>query len=128
RGADLLLGALAFGDVAVDRHETAARYRIAAYLDNAPIGPRALEAQLLVSRFEPPAEFRRDALGTEFATFGEEADVVGISRTLGQERVGQIEDSLEIEVPCREALFTVEHRHTVAHIVECDAHLSLALA
>src|SRR5712671_3388123 len=85
RRADLLLGALALGDVAVDRHETAARHRIAAYLDNAPIGPHPFETQLLVGSLEPSAELRRDALGAEFAALGEEADVVGIARTLGQE-------------------------------------------
>ncbi len=128
RRADLLLRALAFGDVAVDRHETAARYGIAAYLDNAPVGPRALEAQLLISLSKAAAEFRRDALGAEFAALGEEVDVVGIARPLRQQRVGQIEDPLEIQVPRRKVLLAVEHRHTVAHIVERDAQLGLALA
>jgi hypothetical protein len=128
RRADLGLGALALGDVAVDRDEPAARYRIAAYLDNAPVGPRALEAQLLVGRFEPSAQFRRDALGAEFAALGKKADVVGIARPLDQQRVGQVEDPLEIEVPRREVLLAVEHRHTVAHVVEGDPQLGLALA
>src|SRR4029077_6342888 len=84
RRVDLQFRALALGDVAVNRHETAARYRVAAYLDNAPVGPRALEAQLLVGRFEPSADFRRDALGAEFAALGQEADVVGVARPLYQ--------------------------------------------
>ena len=128
RRADLLLDVLAFGDVAVDRDETAARYRIAAYLDNPPVGPRALEAQLLVGRFEPSAEFRRDALDAEFAALGEVADVVGIARPPHQQRVGQFEDALEIQVPRGEPLVAVKHRDTVAHIVEGHAQLGLALA
>jgi len=67
------------------------------------------------------AEFRRDALGAEFAALGEETEIIGIVRAIRQQRVGKLEDPLEIEVPGGEPQFPVEHRHPVAHIVECNA-------
>jgi len=59
---------------------------------------------------------------------GEVADKIGDARPLGQQRIGQLEDPLEIEIPCSKAQLSVEHRHTVAHVVEGDAQLGLALA
>src|SRR6202022_4107260 len=67
RRADFLLSTPAFGDVAVNYHEAAARHGVAAHLDDPAVGPRVLEAQFLVDRFEAPAEFRRDAVRAEFA-------------------------------------------------------------
>jgi len=43
RRVDPLLCPLALGDVAVDQHEAAARNRVAANLQYAPVGPRPLE-------------------------------------------------------------------------------------
>src|SRR6185436_12553665 len=49
------------------------------------------------------------------------------TRPLADERVRQIEDVLEIVVPCREPQVRVEHRDAVAHVVEGDAQFHLAL-
>jgi len=128
RRVDLFLGALPLGDVTVDDYEPAPRHGIAAHLDNASVGARVLEAQFLVDRLETAAEFRRDALGAEFAALGEETEIIGIVRAIRQQRVGKLEDPLGIEVPGGEPQFPVEHSHPVAHIVECNAQLGLALA
>ena len=50
RRADLRLGALALGDVAVDQHEAAVRHRVAADLDDPAVRAGSLEAQFLVDR------------------------------------------------------------------------------
>jgi hypothetical protein len=118
--ADLLLGALALGHVAIDHHKAAARYRIAAHLDDPAVGPGMFEAQLLADLLEAAAQFRLD-VGAEFAALREEADVVRIARTRPQQCLGQIEDALEILVPGGQPQFAVEHRDPVAHIVEGDA-------
>ena len=55
------------------------------------------------------------------------AEVVGIARTLGEKRVGQVEQFLEIAVPGQPQL-GVEHRDAVAHVVEGDAQFGLTLA
>src|SRR5947209_1611585 len=82
----------------------------AAHLDDAPVGAGVLEAQFLIDRFETAVEFRLDVGATEFATPGEEADVVSIAQPLRQQRVGQVEDPLEIEVPGSQPQLAVEHR------------------
>src|SRR5262249_10397423 len=116
------------GDIAVDDHEAAARHRVAAYLNDVPVGPGVFEAQFLAERFEAAAQLRLDVLGAEFAALSEYPDVIGIAQALSQQRVRQIEDPLEIQVPGGEPQFGIEHRHPVAYIVEGDAQLGLALA
>ena len=54
-GADLCLGALAFGDVAVDQHKAAARHRVAAHLDDPSRPAACARSAFLVGR--------RDAAG-----------------------------------------------------------------
>jgi len=49
-------------------------------------------------------------------------------RPLRHELVRQIEDLLEVHVPRHKPQLAVEHRDPVAHIVEGDAQLGLALA
>jgi hypothetical protein len=45
-----------------------------------------------------------------------------------KQRVGQVEDLLEIAVPGGEPQVRIEHGDAVAHVVEGDAQLGLALA
>jgi hypothetical protein len=118
---------LPLGDVAINHHKTGARHRVAAHLDDAAVGPGVLETQFLIDRGEAAAQFRI-VLRAEFATLGEGAKAIGIGGPLLQERVGQVEDALEIQVPGGQPQFTVEHRNAVAHIVKGDAQLGLALA
>ena len=54
RRADLGLGALALGDVAVDQHDPAARHRVAAHLDDPAVRARPLEPTI-ASRRVPTA-------------------------------------------------------------------------
>ena len=56
------------------------------------------------------------------------AEVIGVARALGQKRVGQVEQLLEIAVPGGQPQVVVEHRHAVGHVVEGDAQFGLALA
>ena len=126
--ADLGLRPLALGDVAVDQHEAAIGHRVAANLDDPAIWSRALEAQFLVGVFEAAAEFRLDVVGAELAAFGEDAEVVGIARALGQKRVGQVEQLLEIAVPRGQPQVFVEHGDAIGHVVEGDPQLGLTLA
>jgi hypothetical protein len=58
-----------------------------------------LQAQFFADRFKTAAHFRFDVDAAEFATFGEKADIAGITQPLRQQRIGQVEDALEIEVP-----------------------------
>jgi hypothetical protein len=60
-----------------------------------------LEAQLLAEPFETATQLRLDVGAAELAAPGEEADIVGIAQPLCEQRVGQVEDALEIQVPCR---------------------------
>ena len=128
RRADLGLGALALGDVAVDQHNPAARHRVAAHLDDPAIRARPLGRPLRPDPFRQPAHLRFDIDRAVFAMRGEVADKIGDARPLGEERIGEFEDPLEIQVPRGEPQLAVEHRHPVAHIVEGDAQLGLALA
>ena len=62
RRADLGLGTLALGDVAVDQHNTAARYRVAAHLDDRPSGRVRSKPTIAFRRFQragaPPLRHR----------------------------------------------------------------------
>src|SRR6516164_7200986 len=126
--SDLGLGSLALRDVAVDQHKAAARHRVAAHLDDTPVGPRVLEAQFLVDRLQAPRDLHLDVDATELAALGEGAQVIGVSRARRHKLVGHIEDLLEIAVPRDEVQLAVEHRHPVAHVVEGDAQFGLTLA
>ncbi len=127
-GMDLGLGALALGDVAVDQHKAADRHRVVPHLDDPPIGAGALGRPLGADDFGQPAHFRLDIDRTVLAMRGKITDILGKVRTLGQHLVGQVEDLLEIAVPRGEPQLGVEHRDPVAHIVEGDPQLRLALA
>ena len=127
RRADGFLGALALGDVGIDQHKAAARHRVAAHLDDPAVGPRALEAHLPSGVFDGAAQLRFE-IGRVLAAVSEIAEILGIARPLRQEGVRQIEHLLEIAVPRGEAHLGVEHDDAVAHIVEGDAQLGLALA
>ena len=51
-----------------------------------------------------------------------------IGAMLFEKVVGQVEDLLELAVPCDQMLRFVEHGHAVAHVLERDAEFFLALA
>ena len=63
----------------------------------------------------------------EFATLGEIADIFRIGSRLGEERIRQIQNLLEIAVPRRQPQLLVEHRHAIAHILEGDPQFGLTL-
>src|SRR5204862_97304 len=122
-----LLGPLALCDVAVDKHEAAARYRVTTHLDNAAIGSRALEAKRLPGVFVSAAQIGFE-IGRVLAAIHEISEILGIAWPLCKEGVGQIEHLLEIAVPRGKARRGIEHDDAVPHIVEGDAQLGLTLA
>jgi hypothetical protein len=128
RRADLFLGALALGDVAVVDDDPAARHRVRPHLDDAAVGPRALGRILCAGRFDQPAHFGFDIDLAVLAMRREMANVVAEVRPLGQQTVGQIEKLLEIAVPRREPLLGVKHCDPVAHIVKGHPQLGLTPA
>jgi hypothetical protein len=46
---------------------------------------------------------------------------------LPEKVVGQIEDLLELSIPCNQVLRFIEHRHAIAHFLEGDTQLILPL-
>src|SRR6516164_5401132 len=69
RRADLGLGALSLGDVAVDQHNPTTRHRVVPYLDDPPIRPGALERALSADQPRQSAHFRLDIARPILATF-----------------------------------------------------------
>ena len=128
RRPDLFFGALPLGDIGVDHDKAAARHRVAPHLDDTTVGSRVLEAQFPAELLEAAAQLRFDVVAAVFAAPGEKPYVVGIRKTFRQEGLGQIEDPLKIQVPCGKPQLRVEHCDPVAHIVERDTQLGLALA
>ena len=129
RGADLRLAALALGDVGEDQHEAAVRHRVATDLDHPAIRSRALIAVGLAGVWHQLINLlRRIDTRAEVAARCEEAEVFLIGAMLFEQGVWQIEDLLELAVPCHQAMGFVEHRHAVAHVLERDAKFFLALA
>jgi hypothetical protein len=63
----------------------------------------------------------------EVAALCEKTEVFLIGTVLLQEDIGQIEDLLELTVPCNQMLCSVKHGYAVTHILECDAEFLLAL-
>src|SRR5215471_7022902 len=123
RCADFGLGALPLGDVAVDQHNPAARYRVAAHLDDPAIRARPLGRPLRPDLLRQPAHLRFDIDRAVFAMRSEIADKIADARPLGEKRIGQFQDPLEIQVPRGEPQFAVEHRDPVAHIIKGHAQL-----
>src|SRR5215831_4548124 len=77
---------------------------------------------------EAATEFRLDVLSAELTTFGEDAEVVGITWTVRKKRIGQRKNLLEIAVPGGEAQLVVEHDDTIGHVIEGGAQFGLTLA
>jgi hypothetical protein len=128
RRADLGLGALPVGDVAVVDDDPAARHRVRPHLDDAAVGARALGRILYAGRFDQTAHFGFDIDLAVFAVRRKVANVVGKARPRSQQSVGQIKKLLEIAVPCCEPQLGVEHCNAVAHVVEGHAQLGLSPA
>src|SRR5262249_58918730 len=102
--------------------------RIAAHLYDPAIRARPLGRPLRSDPFQQPADLGFDIDYTEFAMRGEVANKLCDWWSLGQQRIGDFEDPLEIQVPGGEPLVAVKHRDTVAHIVEGHAQLGLPLS
>src|SRR6516225_4018558 len=113
---------------AVDEDEPTVRHCIAADLDDPPIGARTFEAHFLVGVLDCTGRLCFKFGRTELASCGENTDILGIARSLCQKCVGEVDNPLEIEIPRGEPQLAVEHRYTVAHVVERDAQFGLALA
>ena len=126
RDTDLFLRALPLGDVAVDRDEAAARHRVDADFENAPIGAHPLDALTLADHLFITRPFGLEIDGAELAALNEKSDPVAIGAGLREQRIWDIEDFLKVAVPGDELLLAVEHRDAVAHVVERHAQFRLA--
>src|SRR5215831_17210422 len=82
-------GLLPVGDVGVDQHEAAAGNRIPTHLDDAAIGPRALDAQLLPGVFVGAAQLSFE-IGRVIAPISKIAEELGIAWPSCKEGVRQI--------------------------------------
>ena len=91
------------------------------------VGPRALEAHLPPGIFDGATQLRFE-IGRVLAAVGKIAEIVGKARPPREEGVGQFEHLLEIAVPRGKPRFGVKHDDAIAHIVEGDAQLGLAVA
>ena len=127
RHANGFFGTLALRDVGIDQHEAAAGYWVPAHLDDPTVGPRALDAHLPPGIFDGATQLRFE-IGRVLAAVGKITEIVGKARPPREEGVGQFEHLLEIAVPRGKPRFGVKHDDAVAHIVEGDAQLGLALA
>ena len=126
RCANRLLGMLPLGDVAVDKYEAATGHWIAAHLDDPTVWPRPFEAHFAADIFDGAAQLRFE-IGRVLAAVSEIAEILGIARPPREEGVRQIEHLLEIAVPRGKPRCGVEHDDAIAHIVEGNAKLGLAV-
>ena len=126
RCANRLLGMLSLGDVAVNEHKATTRHRIAAHLDDAAVGPRPFDAHFAAGIFDGAAQLRFE-IGRVLAAVSEIAEILGKARPRREEGVRQIEQLLEIAVPRGKPRCGVEHDDAIAHIVEGNAKLGLAV-
>src|SRR5262249_11476005 len=106
----------------------ATRHWVTAHLDDASIRAGPLGRPLYADPFQQPTDLHFDIDRAVFATSDEVADKIADTRALGQQRIGQIENSLEIQVPRSEPQLAIKHRDTITHIVKRDAQFGLALA
>src|SRR5262249_26315840 len=127
RSTDRLLGPLPLCNVAVDQHEATTWHRVPAHLYDTAIGSRALDAQLPPGVFVGPAQFSLES-GRVLASIGKIPEVLVKARPLREKRVGQLEYLLEIAIPRNKTRVGAEHRDAIAHVVEGDAQLRLAIA
>src|SRR6516162_8913010 len=125
--ANSFLGTLALGDVAVDHYEAAACDRVAAHLDDATVRAGPFEAHLPAGLFDGAAQLRFEISRDVLAAAGEIAEKLGEARPPREEGVGQLEHLLKIAVPRGEPRLGIEHDDAVAHVVEGDAQLGLAI-
>src|SRR5215472_17529031 len=89
-GVNLLFGSLAFGDVAVDQHETATWHRVAPHLDDLSIRARALNAQVSGGVLDSLAQLRFEVGRAVLAPCGEVAEIINIARPLRYKSVRQV--------------------------------------
>src|SRR5579863_10080647 len=75
-GAHFLLGAPAFGDVAVDQHEAAARQRVVPYLDDMPVRPGTLKGSGAARPRHIAVDLRVNVDIAKLAAPGEMADII----------------------------------------------------
>jgi hypothetical protein len=112
------------GDVAVDQHRATAGHRVVAYLEHAPVGPRALGRPLTGSTVAIARHFLVGISVAEFATLHQQAHILLEPRAAGEEGIRHVEQLLEVPVPRGKPQVGIEHHHTVAHVVEGNARSS----
>src|SRR5262245_32054094 len=95
RCANGFLRTLSLRDVGIDQYEAAARHRITARLDDTAIRSRTLDAQLLPGIFVGATQISFE-IGGVLAAIHEIAEIVGVTRPLDEEGIGQIKDRLEV--------------------------------
>src|ERR1700730_3569062 len=118
---------LSLGDFAVDKHEAATGHRIAPRLDDPTVWPRPFEAHFAAGIFDGAAQLRFE-IGRVLAALREIAEILGIAGPPPEEAVRQIEHLLEIPVPRGKPRCGVEHDDAVAHVVEGEDKLRLAVS
>ena len=114
----------------IDQHKAAARHRVAPHLDDRPSGRVRSRRNSWSRVFEPAANLRFEHATVPYSPRSAKI-MEDTRRKLGRssrKRIGQIEYLLEVQVPGGEPQLGVKHRDAVAHIVEGDAQLGLALA
>ena len=92
-----------------------------------PSGRVRSKAQFPPGVFVCAAQLRFE-IGRVLAAVSKIAEILGIARPPREEGVRQIEHLLEIAVPRGKPRCGVEHDDAVAHVVEGDAKLGLAIA
>jgi len=115
----------ALGDVAVGRHEAAVGRRVAADLDDRPVGPAAAQQVGLESarEFHPRVHQRVDVARPVLAALCVVADEGLEGRALAGHRLGEIEQLEEPAVPRGEPQFGIHdaeaHRQAIQTVLEC---------
>src|SRR5262249_11932510 len=94
----------------------------------AAVGPGALVAHLKPGVFDRAAQLSFEIGRNVLAAVRKIAEILGKAVPLREKGVGQLEHLLEIAIQRDEARVGAEHRHAIAHVVEGDAQLRLALA
>src|SRR6266481_5907267 len=106
--------------------EAAAGHRVTSHFDDTAVGARSFETHLPAGIFDGAAQFSFE-IGRVLAALREIAEILGIVRPRRAEGVRQIKHLLEIAVPRGKSRRGVEHDDAIAHIVEGDAKLGLAV-
>src|SRR6185437_15767791 len=119
--ANFCLGLLALGDVAIDQHEPATRHRVMPHFEYATVRSYPLDRPSTAGALSETAQFCFWIDCSELPARGEKANVVGVGRSVTEERIRQVQDLHDITIPCNQPPLLVEPHDTVAYVVEGHA-------